>query len=155
MQSLTKIICPLVFAALLFGCKKKNREPAAPAKVQNEVRRVFDDYRNAILSEDGKTVAELVDVSSLHYYATLRRLALNAPAAILKTKSINTRLVVLHLRHSLDVDHLRSMNAKELLAFVVDRGPDLTAASYQDPGGCVHQPVLNAVARPRLSCAQF
>jgi hypothetical protein len=98
--------------------------PALALGAQDEeaVRRVFADYRAAILSGSGARAAALVSRSTVDYYEGLRQLALHGDEATVRARPPLDQVQILMFRVRVPGGTLEKMRARELIAHVVERG---------------------------------
>lgn len=87
-----------------------------------EIRDIFDDYRNALLAGDGNTAFGTLSGSSIDFYVEMRDLALTAPRKQLEKRSLIDRLHTLTLRYVLAPQRLEGMSPTEIVAYAVDTG---------------------------------
>jgi hypothetical protein len=89
---------------------------------EEAVRATFDGYRQALLDGDGERAAGLVTAGTVEYFEETRRLALEAPEAELRDRSLVDQLQVLTMRQQVPARVLRSTDGQELFAYSVQEG---------------------------------
>jgi hypothetical protein len=87
----------------------------AHANDADDIRSVFDRYRQAALAHDGATAAGLVTPGSLDYYQHLRDLALQAPRTEVEVLPMADRLLVFRLRHEFTAAELQPLSGADLV----------------------------------------
>lgn len=86
------------------------------------MRKAFARYRSALMAKDGAAAAEAVDTGTLAYYGRIHDLALTGTAASVKKQGLIDRMMVVRIRHDVDVETLKKMNGPALFAYAVDNG---------------------------------
>lgn len=86
------------------------------------IRRTFEDYRSALLSNDGRAAEKLLSRKTVDYYAEMRELALYASSKSLQSQLLVTQMQVLLLRIRMDPKPLEAMSGSELLVCSVEQG---------------------------------
>jgi hypothetical protein len=100
---------------------------AAAASAQEDrqvvaVKKVFSDYKAALLTGDGDRAVTLVDRETLDYYDRIKDLAVIGDAETVKAQSFIDRLLIVSMRHQLDFETLQHMGLEELVRRVVQEG---------------------------------
>lgn len=109
----------------LGGCEKTaapKPQAAATSSDSAAVRQCFDDYRQAILDQDGASAVALVDARTRDYYDDMRTLALTAQTEQVRDLSTVDKLMVLMIRQLIPAEQLRAMTAESLFVHAVDQG---------------------------------
>lgn len=107
-------------ALVLAGCNGGDGGPAPDDGAA--VVRAFEDYRAALIEQDGARAASLAAEDTLDYYAEMKELALTASRSELKDRRIVDQLTVLMLRHMLAPDELEAMDGRDVFVFSVEEG---------------------------------
>jgi len=89
---------------------------------QDEIAQVFQQYRSALLNEDGKEALELVDSQTIRYYDDVVKDALKISRADLNRLDLYTKFMVLRLRHEFRKDQLEKMTGDSLFILSVKQG---------------------------------
>jgi hypothetical protein len=96
------------------------------ARQQDEVRRLYQSYRDAVLeAHNGASADRVVSLlcdDLVEHYATLRERALNASKEELLAGSLFDAIDVLALRHRIDGSTLQAMSAEDLLLLYYEEG---------------------------------
>lgn len=108
------LICPILLLI--------TAGPGCASPQERAVRDAFGAYQRAILADDGKAAAEMVDGRTLAYYAGAKKLALEASADHLRSKPLLDRLMVLRLRQEFDAAGLARLTPRALVAHAVSAG---------------------------------
>ncbi|HJQ38429.1 MAG TPA: hypothetical protein VKB93_14925 [Thermoanaerobaculia bacterium] len=109
----------LLLVALLFG--SASLDAAEPTNAA-AVRKVFSEYRTALLDGNGAAAADLVTSGTIAYYDEARQLAMSLPRAKLAELDFLSKLMVLRLRHEFTNAQLAALTGRELLAIGVKNG---------------------------------
>jgi len=113
----------------------------ASAKVEqpqvHSVHALFQQYKQAALNDDGRTVASLMSRDSVKHYGRLKKLALDSSSSMM---DLSIRLVdqiqVKVLREMIPAEQFTSMSDQEVLAHAFAKkvlGEDLESTSKFDP----------------------
>jgi hypothetical protein len=94
----------------------------AAGDASSEIKQAFGAYKAALLAGDGAAAAGVVDADTLAYYGKMKRLALTAPAAVVKRQPIMDRLMIVVLRHRVAVKDLRAMSPRKMIEHGVEQG---------------------------------
>lgn len=105
----------LLFAGCSGGGASLDEEKGA-------VRQCFEDYKQAIAAQDGKTAATLVTGSTLDYYGRMQGLALRGEESEVKGLPFTDKLMVLSLRHRVGMPTLEQMTSESLFVHAVNEG---------------------------------
>lgn len=99
-------------------------EISAQARAADEaaVRKVFDDYKSAIMKRRGTDAVALVDSNTLDFYKKCRALALTASKDALLAENVFVRMTALVLRVRVPADQLEAMDAHKVVVHAVDQG---------------------------------
>lgn len=109
------IVLP-AFALLLILC------PDLIGSEEDDVKAVFEKYKKAIQSDDGKTAAEVVDDTTIKWYADAIADALKADKASTRRMKLINKFTVLRLRLDFSKDELTKMTGKGLFILSIERG---------------------------------
>ena len=86
------------------------------------VRKVFSDYKSAILSDNGKVAASNLSQGTIDYYTDMQKLAVCAEASEVKAQSFVNRMQVLLFRVRVPTEVLTQMSGHEAVVYAVERG---------------------------------
>lgn len=89
---------------------------------EEAVRKVFNDYRSAILNGKGERASHLVDFNSLAYYEKVLDWSKNADSVSVAELEFLDRLMVLTMRHRVLKKDLFRFNGQQLIAYSVNQG---------------------------------
>lgn len=124
-------ICTVVLfmvAGLVLGQESKTPpQEAAPLEEVPDpeteaVRLVFEAYKRALLEGDGQAAAALVDASTLSYFGAIKDLAMSGSEEEVKARAFVDRLLIVTMRHELEVETLESMDLEGLLRHAIESG---------------------------------
>lgn len=107
----------IIFTAVLFVASEKTW-----ASEEVAVKETFDQYKTALVKNDGKSAAEAVSLGTIADYESARKLALEADASELRKISITKRLIVLRLRLEYPYEELKKFSAKGIFVAAVNKG---------------------------------
>lgn len=133
MRSRRRLAVPVLLLVMLTAaCSSAGDDPSpavsddateTPASSDDqEIRDIFDDYRNALLAGDGNAAFGTLSGSSVDFYVEMRDLALTASRKELEKRSLIDRLHTLTLRYVLAPQRLEDMSPTEIVAYAVDTG---------------------------------
>ena len=94
----------------------------ARAGAEEEIRSVYDQYREAMLAKAGETAASLMSKESIAYHQTNRDLALDATREVLKQRLFVEQNQVLLLRLRMTREELEKLSGQALVAHLVSKG---------------------------------
>ena len=115
MKSLVKMICATALLTLIaFGCSKVDQAPM--------VKESFQQYKSALLNQDGFTAYFYVDSNTKAYYDEILDKVMTASESETKNMSFGTKMIVTMARHSISNQQLREMNGEELFIYAVENG---------------------------------
>jgi hypothetical protein len=89
---------------------------SAPRRDEDQIREVFERYRQAARDKDGERVVACLDQKTLAWYATLRQDALKLTRSQLASQDLHRQLFLLLLRHEFDRATLEQLTGAGLLA---------------------------------------
>jgi hypothetical protein len=91
-------------------------------KEEKLVRKTFDQYKKAILNQDGEEALKYLDGNTLQYYSDVLGYVRNADSLQLSKLSILDKVMVLIIRHNTPRETLLSFDGRSLLKYAVDQG---------------------------------
>lgn len=89
---------------------------------EEAVRRVFAEYKRALIEGDGEAAAKLVDAETLRYFEELRELAVGASEEEVRSRSFIERLLVVSMRHQLEPRQMAELELADLIRIAVEEG---------------------------------
>ena len=95
---------------------------AQDGAVEEEVRRLFDRYKVALLQGDGELASDLVDADTMKFFDDIKHLALAGDEESVKKRPFVDRLLIVTMRHELDSADLQQMGLQGLLQHAVEAG---------------------------------
>lgn len=110
-----KVVVAIMLAILASG-------GVARAGAEEEIRSVYDRYREAVLAKAGETVASLMSKESIAYHQTIRDLALDGTREVLKQRLLVEQNQVLLLRLRMTREELEKLSGQALVAHFVSKG---------------------------------
>jgi hypothetical protein len=113
---------PIRSAALAVLCLLGVCHAALAESETEAVRKTFDDYRAAVLANDGRAAEYLLSKGTVDYYGEMRELALRASSESVQSQTLVDQMQVLLLRIRMDPAQLEAMSGSELLIHSVERG---------------------------------
>jgi hypothetical protein len=86
------------------------------------VKKLFDNYKSAILNDKGEEAVNYVDSKTIKYYSDILELVKTADSAKVETLSILDKLMVFTIRHKTSKNDILSFDGKSLLVFAIKNG---------------------------------
>jgi hypothetical protein len=108
----------IVGLALMLLLGGSEQQPATP----EGVRQVYASYKQAVLSSDGSTAAALITRETVEWYERSKQLALHGSKADIDPLPPMLKFQVLAFRQRVDVEQLRLLSARELVAYAIAQG---------------------------------
>jgi hypothetical protein len=119
---MTKAITTLIlFIALITSCESP-QDKAKPVDETGAVRAAFDNYKSAILNDQGEDAVKYVDSRTMKYYSDMLELVKNANEAEVNALSVVDKMMVLTVRHRTSKEDILSFDGKELLVYAIKSG---------------------------------
>ena len=96
----------------------------SPTVNQQEIaiRQAFDDYREAVLSNDGEKILDMVDFNTILWYRNVLEDALTINRADLSNRDFMPKFTILSLRHQYTTAELETLTAEGLLLTAIEEG---------------------------------
>ena len=88
----------------------------------DEVHESFEQYRTAILAEDGETAVQYLNQTSINYYDDMLNDALYLKESEFEERTILDKLMILRLRMNFTAKELKKMNGRELIVYSIQKG---------------------------------
>lgn len=107
-----------VFAAtfiLLTSCLGQDAE-------RDAVKASFDNYKTAILNDNGEEAVKCVDSRTIDYYSGILEKVKKADSVAVESLSLFDKLMVFSIRHRTSKEDILSFDGKELLVYAVESG---------------------------------
>lgn len=82
----------------------------------------FNGYKNAILSDQGKTAVSFVDSRTVKYYTDILQKTKTLDSAGIDKLSIMDKLTILMVRHRATKEEIIQLDGKSLLVYAIERG---------------------------------
>lgn len=92
------------------------------ARAVEDVRKVFDQYKDALVRGDGVLARQLVDSGTLAYFEELKRLARSGSEAEVKARSFVDRLLIVSMRHALPTEVIETLTFEGLITTAMTEG---------------------------------
>lgn len=86
------------------------------------IKACFNGYKNAILSDQGKTAVSFVDSRTVNYYTDILQKTKTLDSAGIDKLSIMDKLTILMLRHRATKEEIMQLDGRSLLVYAVERG---------------------------------
>ena len=90
--------------------------------LQHPVYQAFAAYKAAILEANAEKTLALVDSNTIQYYGAMLDHALNSDETTVRALDMMDLLMVMSIRHRVDPEHAKAMNATSLLEHGVNSG---------------------------------
>lgn len=110
-----KLILVLFFASLA----------VFPANAQHDttlIKACFNGYKNAILSDQGKSAVTFVDTRTVRYYTDILRKTKTLDSTGIDKLSIMDKLTILMVRHRATKEEIVQLDGRSLLVYAIERG---------------------------------
>ena len=108
-KTLAFLIAALLAAPLFAGDKE-------------DIRKVFSDYKQAILGDDADTALDLVSLNTIRYYDKMLDASLYATPDECRKHSVVDKIVILRTRQGVPVKELKAMDGKGFFKYAVQNG---------------------------------
>jgi hypothetical protein len=82
----------------------------------------FDNYKNAIIHDNGKEAVKYVDTRTIKYYSRLLELTKTADSLQIEKSPIIEKFFVLTVRHTTPKDSILSFTGETLFAYAIEKG---------------------------------
>ncbi len=86
------------------------------------VRKSFDNYKSAILNDQGEEAVKYVDSRTIKYYSEILEQVKTADSLKVESLSILDKLMVFSIRHRTSKDDILSFDGKSLLIYAIKSG---------------------------------
>lgn len=106
------ILLLLITGQLTYGQKSEDKL----------VKKSFDNYKSAILNDNGEEAVKYVDNRTIKYYSDILELVKSADSSKIETLSILDKLMVFSIRHRTSKDDILSFEGKSLLVYAITSG---------------------------------
>jgi len=92
------------------------------AQEEDKVKKCFQDYKQAVLSEDAEGALALVSSKTTDYYGEIIKLALHADKEELDARSLTDKITVMRIRMSMNEADLKGMDGKKFFVYGIKEG---------------------------------
>ena len=96
--------------------------PCAAQSTQDSIRGTFNDYKSAILNDDGERAVGYVDSRTLAYYGEMLDKTKTADSSTVDALPIMDKLMVLAIRHRTSRADLLRFDAQKLFVYAIEQG---------------------------------
>ena len=86
------------------------------------VRNAFENYKSAILNDEGEEAVKFVDSRTIKYYSDILELVKNADSTQVTSLPLLDKLMVFTLRHKATKEEILSFDGKGLLVYAINSG---------------------------------
>lgn len=86
------------------------------------VRQVFDNYKAAILNDEGENALQYIDSRTEKYYAGILDAVKNGDSATLSSLSLIDRITIFSIRHRASRQEIIGMTGNELFVYAIRKG---------------------------------
>jgi hypothetical protein len=93
-----------------------------PERAVEDVRQVFERYKEALVRGDGVLARQLVDTGTLQYFEELKRLARSGSESEVKGRSFVDRLLIVSMRHALPIEVIETLTFEGLITTAMTEG---------------------------------
>jgi hypothetical protein len=109
----------LLFSLLLFSGLQASAQTEAE---EEAVRKTFNNYKSAILNDQGAVAIKYVDRNTLRYYNDVLQLVKHADSAKVAALPIMDKMMVLLIRHRTPRGEILTFDGKSLFVYAVKSG---------------------------------
>jgi hypothetical protein len=121
-QPLVLLIVVLSVASCSEHDARKKHAPSEAYDAHEEIAAVFQEYRRALLANDGQAAWSVIDSHSQDYYAEALRDALSMPRADLDRLDLLHKFMVLRFRQEFRKPQLQQLTGREVFVLGVTNG---------------------------------
>ena len=86
------------------------------------VRKVFDEYKTALLEGNGSAAADVVSTATIKYYGEMLEHVLHTPREKLGELDFLSKFIVLRVRHEFTKSEIEKLTGRELFVIGVNKG---------------------------------
>lgn len=104
-------LIPIILLCLLVGCK---------ANEEKLIRKTLSDYKAAVLKDNGNEAVKYVDSQTIAYFHSLQQNAMTLDSIDIERLRLMDRYQLVMLKHMLKPNELRTMDGKQVLAFLIN-----------------------------------
>ena len=94
----------------------------AQKKEEKRVRTTFENYKSAILNENGAEAVNYLDSRTIAYYTEIVSLVKTADSIAVEGLSFQDKFIVLTIRHRATREEILEFDGKSLIVFAVNKG---------------------------------
>lgn len=94
----------------------------AQTKEQDLVRKTFENYKSAILNDQGDSALLVIDSKTLKYYAEILELVRKADSNKIESLPTTDKFTVLMIRHRAAKTEIAGMNGEGLFIYAINKG---------------------------------
>lgn len=95
---------------------------AAQKSTEQQVQQVFENYKQALLADDGATAVQYLDKRTENYYTQVLEWTLHADSSTIAGMRFFDKMMVLLVRHRTNDDDLKQMNGRSLMIYSINEG---------------------------------
>jgi hypothetical protein len=109
-----RIILIIILSTLFLSCENNKEEEL--------INESFNNYKNAVINDNGKEAVKYVDTRTIKYYGRLLELTKTADSLQIEKSTIIEKFFVLALRHTTPKDSIFKFNGQTLYSYAIDKG---------------------------------
>lgn len=94
----------------------------AQKKQEKRVRAAFENYKSAILNENGEEAVHYLDSRTIAYYKNILSLVKTADSTQAETLSFQDKFMVLTIRHRATREEILEFDGTSLIVYCIDKG---------------------------------
>lgn len=94
----------------------------AQAKEKKLVKKAFEDYKHAILTDKGTLAVTFVDSRTIQYYSNILKNVKSSDSAIVSSLPLMDKIMVFSIRHRATNEEIKSFDGKSLLIYAINKG---------------------------------
>lgn len=109
-----RIVISILLAMIVSNTKAQNKDSAIVASV-------FNQYKNAVQTNDGALAYNLIDSNTVNWYADMLELVKTADSSTVSKLNLNDKLMVLVSRQTINHDSLNKFNTRNFFEYSINK----------------------------------
>lgn len=109
-----RVVITILLATIVSVAKAQNKDSAL-------VTSVFDQYKNAVQTNDGAKAYHFIDSNTVHWYAEILELIKTADSSTVSNLNLNDKLTVLVSRQAISPDLLNNFSTREFIEYSLNK----------------------------------
>jgi len=109
-----RIVLIIFLSTFLLSCENNKEE--------ERINESFNNYKNAVINDNGKDAVKYVDTRTIKYYSRLLELTKTADSIQIEKSTIIEKFFVLAVRHTTPKDSIYKFTGKTLFSYAIEKG---------------------------------